>query len=422
MIARRLFALVVGFGFVVLALAADWPQWRGPKRDGASPETGLLKQWPAEGPKLVWRIDNVGDGYGTPAVVGDRIYLISNTGLDNEFVQALDAKDGKQLWATKLGKVSNKNQFPPYPAARSTPTIDGERLYALSSDGDLACLETANGKVVWKKKLPADFGGVAHTWAYAESPLIDGEMLVCTPGGAEATLLALNKSSGEIIWKAPVPGGDAAGYASVVATEAAGIKQYVAFLAKGVVGVDAKTGKFLWRYDRTAKGSPANIATPVTADGLVYTAGVRVGGGTVKIRAEGDKIAADEVYFERGLPTAIGGALLVDGYLYGTGNDGLVCVEFATGKVKWKDKSVGAASLLYADGMLILHGEKNDMALVEATPEGYREKGRFSLPSPPKHNPRPGPPEVAWSYPALANGKLYVRDLNVMWCYDVKGQ
>ncbi len=415
----RRFSLVIA-SFGLFALAADWAQWRGPKRDGASSGTGLLKQWAEDGPQLVWQIDDAGFGFGTPAVVGDRLYLISNTGLDNEFVAALDAKTGKQVWATTLGKVGSPEQKPPYPGARSTPTVEGERLYALSSDGDLACLEIASGKVVWKKSLKSDFGGQPGVWAYSESPLIDGDTLVCTPGGADATLIALNKTNGEMIWKAQVPGGDAAGYASIIPVEASGVKQYIQFLSKGVVSVDAKSGKFLWRYDKTGKG-PANIATAVAGDGLVYTSNGFVGGATVKIEGEGDKLAAKELYLERGLPTSIGGSVLVNGHLYGTNPQGLVCAEFATGKIKWKEKGIGAASVLYADGLLFLHGENNKMALVEATSEGYREKGKFSLPSPPKHAQR-FPAEVAWTYPALANGRLYIRDLGTIWCYDVKGQ
>jgi outer membrane protein assembly factor BamB len=398
------------------AAAADWPQWRGPNRDGVSKETGLLPEWPKDGPKLVWQLKDLGAGYGTPAIAGGRIYLVVNKGLQDELVIALNESDGKQVWSTRIGKVGKPDQKPPYPSARSTPTVDGNTLYALGSDGDLACLDAANGQVKWQKNLVADFGGVAGKWAYAESPLVDGDVLVCTPGGKEATLVALNKKTGEVIWKAAVPGGDEAGYASVVPTEAAGVKQYVQFLGGGVVGVDARTGKFLWRYDQTGK-SPANMVTPVTHDGLVYTAS-RVGGGLVKLTAKDDGVAAKEVYFERNLPTGIGGSVLVDGHLYGTNQSGLVCVEFTTGTVKWRDKCVGPGSVLFADGRLYVHGENNQMALVEATPEAYREKGRFALPNPPQHARRQ-PPEVAWAYPALANGKLFVRDLGTLWCYDV---
>lgn len=416
---RWLMVFTLGL-LLVSAMAADWAQWRGPKRDGHSADTGLLKEWPKEGPKLVWQQNDVGGGYGGPAVVGDRIYLVSNTGLDKEYVQALDAANGKQVWATTIGKVGNPKQMPAYPAARSTPTVDGSRLFALGSDGALACLETESGKLVWSKSLTTDFGGVAGVWAYAESPLVDGEALICTPGGKDATMVALNKANGDVFWKCPVPGGDAAGYSSPIAIEAAGVKQYVQFLAKGVVGVEAKSGKFLWRYDGTGKG-PANMPTPVVSDGLVYTSASRIGGGLVKLESEGDKIVAKQVYFERGLPFSIGGSVLVNGNHFGTVPDGLVCADFATGKVKWKDKCIGAGSTLVAEGLLFIHGENNMMALVEASPEGYREKGRFALPNPPKRVAvGRQPPETAWAYPALANGRLYVRDLGVLWCYDVK--
>jgi outer membrane protein assembly factor BamB len=245
-------------GAVLLSLAAypaDWPQWRGPQRNGVSAETGLLKEWPKEGPRLVWQAKDIGDGYATPSVVGNRIYLLSNRGLDNEFVQALSTQDGKQVWATRLGKVGNPDQTPSFPTARSTPTVDGGLMYALGSDGDLACLETASGKIRWQKNLRADFGGHPGRWAYAESPLVDGDVVVVTPGGAQATIVALNKKTGETIWKSAVPGGDDAAYASLIIVEAAGHKQYVQFLAKGVAGVDAGTGQFLWRYDATGKGN-----------------------------------------------------------------------------------------------------------------------------------------------------------------------
>ncbi len=170
-------------------LAADWPQWRGPQRDGISQETGLLKEWPKDGPKLLWSIKDAGSGYSTPAVVGDRIYLLGNKGTDDEFVSALSAKDGSNVWSTTIGKVGNPKQHPAYPGARSTPTVDGDMVYAIGSDGDLVCLAAATGKVQWKKSFRDDFGGKPGVWAYAESPLIDGNTLVCTPGGADATIV-----------------------------------------------------------------------------------------------------------------------------------------------------------------------------------------------------------------------------------------
>ena len=268
------FVLGIALGLCLGSLAvpaADWPQWRGPQRNGISAETGLLAEWPKEGPRLLWQVKDIGSGYSTPAVVGDRLYLLSNQGLDNEFVQALDAKGGKRIWSQRLGKVGNPDQQPNYPAARSTPTVDGDWLFTLGSDGDLACLDRATGKVRWQKNVRKDYGGQPGTWAYSESPLVDSEAVVCTPGGPDATLVALNKKTGDLIWKCAVPGGEQAAYTSANVIEAGGVRQYIQMLQKGLVGVEAKTGKLLWRYDKTAKGSPAVIPTPVADGGVLLT-------------------------------------------------------------------------------------------------------------------------------------------------------
>ncbi|HZS10474.1 MAG TPA: PQQ-binding-like beta-propeller repeat protein [Blastocatellia bacterium] len=402
------------------ASTSDWPQWRGPQRNGISQERGLLKQWPAGGPKLLWQMNDIGDGYSTPAVVGTRIYVMSNRGFENEFVQALSTQDGKPVWTTRVGNVGNPNDFQ-YAKARSTPTVDGDLLYALGSDGDLACLETRGGKVRWQKNIRKEFDGKPGFWAYAESPLVDGDVVVVTPGGAQATLVALNKKTGAVIWKSAVPDGDPAGYASAIVVQAGGRKQYVQFLSKGIVGVDAKTGEFLWRYKEVVKGM-AQIPTPVARDGYVYGGAMNVGGGLVRLKPDGSGVAAEQVYFVRGLPNGIGGAVLVGDYLYGTedAKERLVAVEFTTGKVKWQAESFGISSLACADGLLYLHGANGDVALVEATPEGYREKGRFAPPNQPKRKKLGPYPEKAWTYPVIANGRLYIRDLGTLWAYDIK--
>ncbi|MBI1788915.1 MAG: PQQ-like beta-propeller repeat protein [Acidobacteria bacterium] len=415
--ARGWFLVMAGFGILTPAVAADWPQWRGPQRNGISQESGLLKQWPKQGPALLWQLTDVGDGYATPAVVGPRLYLLSNRGMDHEAVQALSVQDGKPVWSVRIGNVGNPNQEPPYPMARSTPTVDGDALYALGSDGDLACLDTATGKPRWQKSLRRDFGGKPGKWAYSESPLIDGDVLVVTPGGNEATLAALDKRTGAVIWKSAVPGGDAAAYSSAIAIEAGGRKQYVQFLDKGVVGVDAKTGQFLWRYERTSTG-PANIPTPVADRGYVYSANARrFGGALVQLHATQDGVTAEEVYFERDVPNTLGGQVLLGAYLYGTNPKGMVAAEFLTGKIRWQAEGVGPGAVQYADGHFYVHGEHGDVALVEATPEAYREKGRFTPAEQPK---RVRAREMAWAYPVVANGRLYIRDLGTLWCYDVK--
>ncbi len=398
------------------AFAADWPQWRGPERTGVSKETGLLKEWPKEGPKLLWQVKDIGYGFSTPAVAGGRMYLLSNRGLADEFVQSLDARNGKLLWATRIGKVGNPNQVPSYPGARSTTTLDGEVLYALGSDGDLVCLETASGKTRWHKNLRTDFGGQPGVWAYSESPLVDGDAVICTPGGSSATMVAVNKRSGDVIWKSAIPGADQAGYASPSIAEIGGVKQYIQFVQKGVVGVDAKSGKFLWRFDATAKNSPANIPTPIYHDGCVYSASAMGGGGLAKIKTNSGSFEAEQVYFSKKLPVTIGGVVRIGEFFYGTGSQTLQCVEFKTGNPRWDDKCVGPASVCYADGRLYLHGENGDVALVEATPDSYREKGRFTPPDQPERSNT-----KAWAYPVISNGRLYIRDLDRLWCYDLTG-
>lgn len=399
------------------AWSQDWPQWLGPGRNGHSTAKGLLREWPQEGPKLLWQVKDLGQGYATPSVAGGRIYFMSNRGLDDEFVTALNAKDGVVIWSVRIGKVGIPDQNPNFPAARSTPTVDGALLYALGSDGDLVCLESATGKLRWKKSLRTDVAGMAPRWAYAESPLVDADVVVCVPGGNDATLVAFDKRNGNVIWKSAIPGGGMAGYASLIIDNAGGIKQYIAFMANGLVGVEAKTGRFLWRYEKTKGSMGMSIMTPVAGGDLVYSGAGRVGGGAVRLKADQGGVTAEEVYFDPKLPSAIGGAVLVADHLYGTSQT-VMCVDFKTGQIKWNERSIGAASLAYADGLLFMHGENGDVALVEANPEGYRERGRFTPPNPPAHK---NEMEKSWAYPVIADGRLYLRDLDTIWCYDVQG-
>lgn len=397
-------------GLAIVGLsAADWPQWRGPDRTGVSKETGLLQAWPPDGPPLKWKATGLGTGYSTPSVAGGRVYVQTTRGQE-EFALALDEATGKQLWQTAIGKVG-PNKGPQYPGTRSTPTVAGDKLYCLASDGELVCLDTA-GKVVWRKNLRKDFGGEVGNWAYSESVLVDGDAVVCTPGGTTATLAALHKDTGEVIWKAAVPGGDIADYASVMPVEAGGRKEYVQYMRKALVGVDAKTGKFLWKYSRV-QDPGASILTPVVFGNRVFVAGSRAGGGLVELTPDGDGVTAKEVYMEKPIAPSIGGAVLVDGHLYGAAGTGLFCADFATGKVKWTDRSVGPASVCAADGRLYARGHNSaEVALIELTPAGYRETGRFKVPEKGKY---PG-----WPHPIVANGNLYLREQGTLFCYDVK--
>lgn len=394
--------------------AADFPQWRGLHRDGHSPETGLLQQWPKDGPKMLWQVKEIGAGFSTPSVVGDRIYLLGNEGAE-ESVLALAVKDGSHVWSAKLGKVGHPEQNPNYPGARSTPTVDGKFLFALGSDGDLICLETANGKQIWRKHLRDDFGGKYGEWAYSESPLVDGDKLICTPGGMTATLVALNKKNGEVIWKCAVPEGSDASYSSVIIAEFSGVKQYVQFLAKGLVGVEAKTGKLLWHFEKTAKGSPAVILTPLVSGGLIYSGAFRASSAVIKPVLKAGAFTLEEIYSGAKLPIGLGGVVKVGDYFYGSSSQSAMCVEFKTGTVKWEERAIGPCSWLVADGRIYVHAESGDVGLIEPTSETFREKGRFSPPNPPTRGQA-----KAWAYPVVANGRLYIREQNSLWCYDVK--
>jgi outer membrane protein assembly factor BamB len=389
--------------------ADDWPQWRGPMRTGISNEKGLLKEWPADGPAIRWKLANIGTGYSSPSVARGRVYL-QTTHDNDEFALALDEKTGDKLWEVPIGQVG-KNRGPQYPGTRSTPTVDGDRIYCLASDGQLISLDAASGDAKWKKHLRDDLGGQEGNWAFSESVLIDGDALVCTPGGKTAALAALNKKTGETIWTCAIPDAGTAEYSSIMVVDKGPVKQYVTFLRKGLVGVSAKTGEFLWIYSKTIDPG-ANILTPIVAGDRVFSAGSRSGGGLVQLKSEGDRVTPEEIYFEKKISPSIGGAILRDGNLYGTSPQAMFCVAFDTGAEKWADRAVGPASLCYADGRLYVRGHTSgDVALVEASGEGYKEHGRL------KQLNRGSTP--AWPHPVIANGALYLRDQETLLCYDI---
>jgi outer membrane protein assembly factor BamB len=393
--------------------AADWPQWRGPHRDGISLDKGLLQEWPKDGPPMRWKRTDIGSGYSTPVVAGGKVYVQTTAGKE-EFALCLDEKTGKDVWKTPIGAVG-VNRGLPYPGTRSSPTVDGDRLYCLASAGELVCLGT-DGKPKWKKDLVKDFGGTVGTdkqsWAYTESVLVDGDSVICTPGGKSAGLVALNKLTGEVVWKCALPAADGAEYASIMAVTAGGVKQYVTFLRSGLVGVAAKTGKFLWKYSRIIDPG-ANIFTPIVHGDKVFACTSRGGAALLELKVENGKIEPKEVYFEKRLGSSIGGAVLIDGHLYGASSQGLYCADLATGKQKWSEKSTGNASICFADGRLYVRSHSTgDVFLVEASATEYSEKGRLKQPDRSKVS--------AWPHPVVANGGLYLRDQDVLLCYEVK--
>lgn len=419
------------------ASAEDWPQWQGPGRNAVSKETGLLKEWPKDGPPLAWKIKGLGGGYSGPSIAAGRIFGMSNRG-DDEVVWALSEPDGKELWATRLGPALKQSWPQGKEGPGCTPTIDGERLYVEGLAGDVACLQVQDGKVLWQRSLQKDFGGSLPTWSYRESPLVDGDKVVCTPGGEDATLAALDKMTGKTIWKSQLPGspgGDSGGlgafsksgaaYASAIVFDFQGQRQYAQFTATALIGVAASDGKVLWRYDRPANSHKINCSTPLYYDGQVLAASAYdAGGGLVKLSKDANGgVKAEEVWFSRKMQNHHGGMILLDGSLYGAngGNEGgyLICLDFKTGNVLWDERDDAGhrapkGSLALADGRLYYRTEKGAMLLIEPSPKQYIERGRFDQPDRTR--------QPAWTHPVIANGKLYLRDQDVLLCYDVKAQ
>jgi len=410
--------LAAGAGGV---FASDWPGWRGPNRDAQSPETGLLRDWPASGPPLAWRAAGIGTGFSGVAVVGDRIYTMGDKD-GAQLVFALRKADGRVAWSARVGPAWSSDAGGP----RTTPVVDGELVYAIGTDGDLVALDSATGKERWRKSLPRDFGGsMMSSWKFSESPLVDGDRLVFTPGARDAALVAVDKRTGQTLWRAAVPdlgprGNDGAGYSSIVVSNGAGTKQYVQLLGRGLVGIRASDGKFLWGYNRVAN-HVANISTPIVRANHVFAStGYQTGAALLELRKEGDGVAAREVYF---LPSQTfqnhhGGLVLVGNHVYaghGHRKGFPICLDFATGKVAWggdiRNAGSGSAAVMYADGRLYFRYENGVVLLLEATPEGYREKGSLTIPD---------VRDPSWPHLTVADGRLYVREQDNLYVYDVR--
>ncbi len=394
-----------------MALGGDWPQWRGPARDGVSPDTGLLAQWPAGGPKLIWTARDLGGGYGGPSVVAGRIYGMGYRDTD-EVVWALNAPDGKELWSTKLGQANRKMGYAEGP--RCTPTVDGSLCFVLGGGGNLACLETASGRLVWQKDLVKEHGAVMMSgWGFSESPLVDGDLVVCTPGGAQGTMLALNKKTGQKLWQSAEIQ-DKAAYSSIVVASLAGVRQYVQLTDAHVFGADPASGKVLWKAER--KGRTAVVPTPIIRGDVVYvTSGYAVGCHAFRISKAGSGLQAEPVYANKEMVNHHGGVVLLGDHLYGySDGKGWVCQEFQTGTSAWRERSkLGKGAISCADGHLYLRQEDGPgtMVLIEATPRGFVEKGRFDQPDRSDKN--------SWPHPVIVGGRLYLRDQGVLLCYDV---
>jgi outer membrane protein assembly factor BamB len=383
--------------------ADDWPQWRGPRRDGVSKETGLLKNWPANGPRLAWRISGTGEGYSSFAVAGGRLFTLGAR-QNTEYVFAFDGASGKKLWEVANGRRFNNDRGD---GPRSTPTIEGDRVYVFGSSGDMTVLDAASGKVFWTQNLLQKYGGSNINWGLSESPLVLSDRIIVTPGGRGASIVALRKTDGSLIWKSQ---SDEPGYSSALLHPIGNIQQAVVFTAERALGVDVNDGKVLWSYNRVSNRT-ANIATPIARGNHVFlSSDYGTGAGLLALTPSANGIKASEVYFTNEMRNHHASSVLVGDYLYGFSSSILTAMHFETGKVAWRDRSVGKGSLVFADDRLYLFSENGVVGLAEANPQKYVEHGRFQL--------RTGNLPT-WSHPVVSGGKLFIRDQDTLYAYDV---
>lgn len=408
----------------------NWPQWRGPNRDGISADTGLLQSWPDGGPRKLFTASGMGAGFSSVAVVDGRLYTLGDFrggGRDGQFALAFDASDGRPLWATRIGDRHEDE----YGGPRGTPSVDAGMVYVMSSDGNLVALQSETGERVWSKNLPRDFGARRPTWLFAESPLIDGDRIVFGPGASRAAIVTLDKKTGREVWRAHMPdlgpasaraGVEGPDYSSVVISEGGGVKQYVRLSGRGLISVRADDGWFLWGSNSMVNGT-ANIATPIIKDNLVF-ASTSYGAGSAMLElapSANNRVTATQRYFLDGgtFQNHHGGMIEMDGYVYG--GHGLKqgfpkCIELTTGKIMWggnfRNAGQGSAAISAADGHLYFRYENGMMILIEATPDEYREKGQFKI---------PGVRDPSWSHPVITGGRMYLREQDALHVYDVRG-
>ena len=384
----------------------EWFQWRGPNRDGHSAETGLLQTWPKSGPQLAWRASGVGNGYSSFSTSGGRLYTLGARG-NVEYVTALDRATGRKVWEYQNGRRYENDRGD---GPRSTPTVDGDRLYVLGGSGDLTCLDAATGKRIWTINLVQKFGGVNPYWGYSESPLVIGDRIIVNAGGSRASIVAVSKADGSTLWQQH---NDGAGYSSPVLMRTGSLNQVIFFTDSRTLAVDPRDGRLLWSYSKAANGT-ANVATPIVRGTRVFVSSdYGTGAALLEVRAAGNLATANEIYFTRDMRNHHASSVLVGDYLYGYSSSILTALAFDTGKPAWRDRAVGKGSLIFADGRLYLYSEGGVVGLAEASPAAYREYGRFTIPQ------QSGSP--TWSHPIIAGGLLIVRDQDEVFAYNVRG-
>jgi len=420
----RLTALLIasstGFCISQLSFAEDWPTFRGAQRKAVTSDTNLMQSWPEEGPKLIWETTGAGRGYASFAVAGERIFTLGDglsTASDkDEYLTCFDRQTGKQLWATKTGPAWEEMKAD-WHSSRSTPTVDGEMVYVVAPKGVLVACNAADGSEVWRKNLVDEIGGKKDDpWGYSESVLIDGDKVICTPGGDKATMVALNKTDGQVIWTCVRPGDIGAGHASIVVSEVGSNRVYVQTTGSGAIGVSAKDGQMLWSYPISK--TTAVIPTPIVRDDYVFfSVGYGQGGALLQqVEDASGKVMIKEIY---GLNTKLGnkhgGVILMGDYLYGDADDRGTpfCADLMTGEQKWQGRGPGKGSavVIGGDDMLYIQFQDGVMALVKADPTNYSVVSKFKIPG---SGDRP-----SWAHPVIVDGRLYVRSQDRILCYDI---
>ncbi len=407
------FSLGGGFSGATVAVAEDWPQWRGIERDGTSAETDLLEKWPDEGPKLVWLYKKAGPGYSGPAVVGNRVYLLIARKKKTQLV-AINAETGEDVWTAEMGEIYRNNWGD---GPRGTPTVDGDRIYALGGEGELVCARTQDGDVMWRVSMVDDLGGKIPVWGYSESVLVDGDHVICTPGGSQGAIVALDKLTGKIVWQTEDLTATAH-YSSLLHAKFSPHPHYVQLLEDSVVGIAPQDGQVLW--SQPWEGRVAVIPTPVVVENSVYvTSGYGAGCKLLKLAQNGNEIAATEAYNSKVMKNHHGGVVLVDGHIYGySDNAGWMCHELESGKEIWTEREkLAKGSITYADGHLYcLSEETGELALIAASPDGWKESSRFKIDPQTTHRKPYG---RIWTHPVISNGRLYLRDQELFFCFDI---
>lgn len=403
----------------------DWPQWRGPNRDGKSLEQGIRTDWRQNPPEHLWTAEGLGEGYGSVSIADGMIFSMGNVN-NQQVVTASKLDGGEVVWQTPVTRSKPEHD---YSGSRSTPTYAEGKLYVVPSNGSIVCLDAKTGKVHWNRDFSDWQGRMMSVWGYSESPLVDGNFVLCTPGGPQAAIVKLDRRTGKEVWRCAIPrGGDGkniqgkdlqkgAAYSSIVKQKVGKVDQYVQLVGEGVIGVRADDGKLLWGYEDVSNDVAA-IPTPIVGDDFVFaSSGYGTGSCRLDLKASGKNVSAKLNYFLRSnqFENHHGGMVLHDGYVYaGHGhNKGFpICVRVSDGKIMWNERGPGAgsAAVLMVDDHLIFRYQNGLLALVEVNPQVYKEKGTFK-------------PVVqqgeSWAHPVVLDGKLYLREQNSIMCYDL---